>query len=82
MVHHLQDLFNRFPEDPDAVQALRREDCGFEALCSEYDSIADALQVCSLKSGLAAETETEGLTMRHLAVEEAILTKIEGYKPE
>jgi len=81
MVQHLQDLFQRFPEDPDAVQELRREDGDFEALCSEYDSIADELQVCSIKSSLEAATETESLTVRHLAVEEAILTKIEGYKP-
>ncbi len=81
MVHRIQDLIERFPEDIKAIGALIAEDREFDRLCDEFKEINNELhELAGAKTGKPA-LHAEELRMRRVAVEEEILTKIEGYKP-
>jgi len=81
MVHRIHDLIERFPEDENVVRSLIDRDIGFDALCSEYRDIVEELLEIQRVSGPVAAIEGEGLRMRRVALEEELLTRIEGYRP-
>jgi len=81
MVHRIHDLIERFPEDIESVRALIASDHDFDVICDEYQGIAIEIRAAAQESGPEANLEVKGLKMRRVALEEMILTKIEGYKP-
>ena len=66
MVERIREILNRFPENEEAVRELIRANPDFDALCQEYKDITQELR------------RLEG---RRGAVEEELLTRIEGYEP-
>lgn len=81
MVERIRDLLRRFPEDETAVKALIAVDQAFGSLCQEYDEIRKELRQERSGLGGGPEADVSGLRKRLNAVEEALLTKIEGYEP-
>jgi uncharacterized protein YdcH (DUF465 family) len=81
MVERIRDLIKRFPEDEEAIRQLIKSDAIFDSLCQEYKDIGDELGRLERRSDPGAATEVEGLKMRRRAVEEDLLTRIEGYRP-
>lgn len=81
MVERIRDLIKRFPEDEETVRQLIKSDPIFDSLCQEYKDIGDELERLERRSDPSVATEVEGLTMRRRAVEEDLLTRIEGYRP-
>jgi uncharacterized protein YdcH (DUF465 family) len=79
MIEQLRTLLERFPENEEAVRALMQEDPAFTALVDEYQQIEAELQ--HPKNASDPDDMAEGLRQRKIAVEEDLLTKIEGYKP-
>ncbi len=66
MVERIRELLNRFPENEEAVRELIRANPDFDALCQEYKDITQELRRLKGRRG---------------AVEEELLTRIEGYEP-
>jgi uncharacterized protein YdcH (DUF465 family) len=81
MVERIRDLIDRFPEDEETIRQLIRSDPTFDSLCQEYKDIGDELRRLERRSDPAAAAEAEELKMRRRAVEEELLTRIEGYRP-
>jgi uncharacterized protein YdcH (DUF465 family) len=81
MVERLRSLIERFPENEQAIKHLIENDSLFDGLCDEYRQIAQELRGLGRKAGQNTAEEAQGLKMRHEAVEEELLTKIEGCKP-
>ena len=79
MIKQLRTLLERFPENERAVRALMKEDPAFATLVDEYQQIEAELR--RLKTASDLNDMAEGLRQRKIAVEEDLLTKIEGYKP-
>jgi hypothetical protein len=75
MVHRISSILSRFPENEKAVAALIHASGELDALCQEYADAGQALD------HLTNEAVANALQKRRLAVEEEILTRIEGYKP-
>jgi hypothetical protein len=78
MAHRISNILARFPESEEAVRRLIQESCEFEALCQEYLDTNQELR-CLTKKETAIQADA--LRKRRMAVEEEILTRIEGYKP-
>jgi uncharacterized protein YdcH (DUF465 family) len=79
MVERIRDLIERFPENEETIRELIKSDPNFDSLCQEYKDIGDELRRLERKSD--AVSATEGLKMRRRAIEEELLTRIEGYRP-
>jgi hypothetical protein len=79
MVHRISNVLARFPESEGAVHKLIQENREFEALCQEYENTGQELGAFTkLKE---PDVQADALRKRLMAVEEEILTKIEGYQP-
>jgi hypothetical protein len=81
MVHRIRNILARFPENEEAVRVLIREDREFEALCQEYAKTSQELEDLAKRIGPDAAIQADALRKRRAAVEEKILTTIEGYNP-
>jgi hypothetical protein len=81
MVHRISDILSRFPENEKLVSALIRENGEFAALCEEYADTGQELAVLTSPHKPGAVALAEALEKRRVAIEEEILTRIEGYKP-
>ncbi|MDH3475853.1 MAG: hypothetical protein OEM59_19410 [Rhodospirillales bacterium] len=81
MVERIRGLIERFPENEQAIRHLIESDSLFDVLCDEYRQIAEELRGLGQKGDEYAAEEAQGLKMRREAVEEQLLTKIEGCKP-
>lgn len=81
MVQRLNDIFERFPEDVDAVRCMILEDNDFNVMCDVYRDIAEEICKLEVVGGNKAISTINGLKMRRIALEEDILSKIEGYNP-
>lgn len=81
MVERIRDLIKRFPEDEETIRQLIESDANFDSLCQEYNDIGDELRRLERTSAPDAAIEAERLKMRRRAVEEELLTRIEGYRP-
>jgi hypothetical protein len=80
MVHRITNILSRFPEDEKAVCALIHESREFEALCQEYAETGrelDRLTGPNKPNAIVGDA----LQRRRIALEEEILTRIEGYTP-
>jgi hypothetical protein len=74
MVERIRSLLARFSEDEETVRRLVAGDTRLDALCSEYRKIVGLLE--------GYETEVERLKQRKAFLEEELLARIEGYRPQ
>lgn len=81
MVDRIRNILVRFPEDENAVRDLILRNRVFDALCQEYADIGKELERLTKRQDPDAVMEADGLRQRGVAVEEALLTMMEGYKP-
>ncbi len=81
MVDRIRNLIKRFPEDEGSIRELIKRDSKFDGLCEEYREITDQLHRLERVRDPGATAAVEGLKMRRNAVEEELLTKMEGYQP-
>ncbi len=81
MVHRINKILSRFPENENAVCALIHDSAEFEALCQEYDSTGRELKHLTRPTKRDTIIVADALQTRRMALEEEILTRIEGYKP-
>jgi len=79
MVHRITNILARFPENEEAVRGLIQESREFEALCQEYIKTGQELRY--LKKLNESAIHADAVRRLRIAVEEEILTRIEGYKP-
>ncbi len=79
MVHRISNILARFPENEGSVRKLIQESREFEALCQEYMNTSQELGYFTKRREPAIQADA--LQKRRIAVEEEILTRIEGYKP-
>jgi hypothetical protein len=79
MVHRISNILARFPENEESVRKLIQESREFAALCQEYLNTSQELAYFTKQKEPAIQTDA--LQKRRMAIEEEILTRIEGYKP-
>jgi len=81
MVQSLHNLIERLPGDVEAIRSTILEDHDLGVMCQEYRAIEEELRKLEIVGGAQSMSEANGLKMRCIALEEDILSKIEGYKP-
>jgi uncharacterized protein YdcH (DUF465 family) len=81
MIHRISNIIGRFPEDENAIRELMRSDPKFDALCEEYASISKELEQLTQMKGQDVTAKTTALRKQLVAIEEEVLTVIEGYRP-
>ncbi|TJW02483.1 MAG: hypothetical protein E5W82_33970 [Mesorhizobium sp.] len=76
----IRDILARFPENESAVRQLIQDSQVFDALCQQYADTDRELRIARTENG---ETSPEARILhdRRGAIEEEILTMIEGYAP-
>jgi hypothetical protein len=74
MVERIRSLLASFPEDEETVRRLIATDARFDALCQEYGKVVDLLR--------RYQFEVERLKERKAFLEEELLARIEGYRPQ
>jgi hypothetical protein len=74
MVERIRWLLAGFPEDEEAVRQLVAADARLDALCHEYRKMIGLIE--------AYETETKRLRGRRAFLEEELLARIEGHRPQ
>ncbi|KAB2912419.1 MAG: hypothetical protein F9K29_19325 [Hyphomicrobiaceae bacterium] len=74
MVERIQSMLARFSEDEETVRRLVATDTSFDALCHEYRKVMDLLE--------EYEGHIERLRERKAFLEEELLTRIEGHRPQ
>jgi uncharacterized protein YdcH (DUF465 family) len=94
VVERIRSLLTRFPEDEATVRRLVATDAGFDALCHEYREVIELLdrfeaeveRLTALEAEVqrltAREAEVQRLRQRQAWLEEELLTRIEGYRPQ
>ncbi len=83
MVERIRPLIDRYPEYDQVVLDLLERNGLFVTLCQEYSELNDQLTRLEKGDGkyLHLQSETKGLRNWRQAVEEEILTLIEGCCP-
>ena len=81
MVYRINKILSRFPENEQAVGALIHDSGEFELLCQEYANTGRELERLSRPTQRDAVVVADTLNKRRVALEEEILTRIEGYAP-
>jgi uncharacterized protein YdcH (DUF465 family) len=79
MIDRIRGIISRFAENENAIRELMQTDPVFDALCEEYATVSKALEELTRMKGQGLNTTA--LRERHAAVEEELLTVIEGYRP-
>ena len=79
-VECIRPLLARFSEDEEVVRRLVGTDGTFDALCHQYRRVTDLLKVYQARADEKAEIEW--LEKRRAALEEELLTRIEGHQPQ
>ena len=74
MVERIRSLLGRFPENEETVRRLVAADPGFDALCEEYGSVMELIQDHG--------AHLKRLRARLAFLEEKLLTRIEGHRPQ
>ncbi|MGA7325540.1 MAG: hypothetical protein WBX25_13885 [Rhodomicrobium sp.] len=78
MVERIRSLLGRFSENEETVRRLVAADPGFDALCEEYRSVAELIE--GEEEG--DEAHLKRLRARLAFLEEKLLTRIEGHRPQ
>lgn len=81
MIQRVRSIIARFPENEEAVRQLIQENRDFDALCQEYANIGNELEDLAKLEGPEVAVQADGLRKRRMAIEEELLTAIEGYRP-
>ncbi len=81
MVHRISNIVARLAENEEAVSKLLQENGEFQALCDEYARIGQELENVNRLDRPGAAAEADTLRNRRSAIDEAIVTRIEGYNP-
>lgn len=80
-LERVRSIIARFAENEDAVRDLMQTDPRFDALCEEYAKLGDKIdELIRLKRSRAMVQASE-LQKRRMALEEELLTTMEGYQP-
>jgi hypothetical protein len=74
MVARIRSLLARFSEDEENVRRLAATEASFDALCHEYSKVIDLLK--------SYEVNAKRLRARKAFLEEELLARIEGYRPQ
>jgi hypothetical protein len=74
MVERIRSLLGRFSENEEIVRRLVAADPSFDALCEAYGSIVALIE--------DHESHLKRLRARAAFLEERLLTRIEGYRPQ
>jgi hypothetical protein len=80
VVERIRPLLARFSEDEETVRRLVEADESFDALCHQYRHVIDLLE--GYEAEVGHEAEVEQIEQRRAALEEQLLTRIEGYQPQ
>jgi len=74
MVERVRSLLARYSENEEAVRELAATDAGFDALCTEYQKVVEMLD--------GFEAQIKELRQHRAWLEEELLTRIEGHRPQ
>jgi len=74
MVERVRSLLARYSEDEEAVRELVATDVSFDALCTEYQKVVEMLD--------GFEVQIKELRQHRAWLEEELLTRIEGHRPQ
>ena len=74
MVERIRSMSARFWQDEEAVRQLVARDASFDALCSDYRKVIKLLD--------GYEAQIKQLRQLRSWLEEELLTRAEGYKPQ
>ncbi|MDJ1159910.1 hypothetical protein QNA08_16960 [Chelatococcus sp. SYSU_G07232] len=81
MVDRIRSILARFPENEEAVRRLIDEIPAFDALCDEYRDASREIEELAKLTTAEAAARADALRRRRQAIEEEILTAIEGHEP-
>ena len=81
MVYRIRTLLERFSEDEAAVRMIIQRDRYFDTLCQEYAEIGREIDAVGEVTDPERASLADALRKRRIAIEEELLTKIEGYMP-
>lgn len=81
MVNRIRNILARFPENEIAVRYMIRESEAFDSLCQAYMDTDWELDKLARAKGSESIDRVHMLLDRRTALEEEILTAIEGYTP-
>jgi hypothetical protein len=81
MIDRIRSIIARFPENEEAVYELIRKNRDFDTLCQEYASIGKELEDLAKRKSAEVAVQADGLRKPRMAIEEELLTVIEGYRP-
>lgn len=82
MVERIRELLNRFPEDEALVRQLIEGNPNFNTLCESYRFLSTELRQLEGVKGPKAQANAKILRNSRNVVEEELLAKIEGYRPD
>ncbi len=74
MVKRIRSMLPRFWEDEEMLRQLMTADASFDALCSDYRKVLKLLD--------GYEAEVKQLRQLRLWLEEELLTRAEGHRPQ
>jgi len=81
MTDPMQKMVEQFPDKTDVIRQLRDANSDFENLCQEYAIVSDRLDALTEAKGSDEPARVRALRERRIALEEEILTRIEGHNP-
>lgn len=81
MAEAILKFVERFPENQDAIHELRQTNPAFDVLCEEYNVVGSKLEKLMQTKDSDASTRMNSLRARRVAIEEELITVIEGYRP-
>jgi len=74
-------IVDSFPANEDVIRLLQETDPRFATLCEEYVAVNNRLDALAHTKGAEASARASALRQRSTAIEEELLTAIEGYCP-
>lgn len=81
MIDPMRSFVERFPEARVVISELRDTSSAFDSLCEEYVIINEKLDALAQLAGSDEPARARALRQRRIAIEEELLTLIEGYQP-
>jgi uncharacterized protein YdcH (DUF465 family) len=81
MTDPMREIIRQFPDKRELILQLRESSPKFDALCLEYAIVNEKLTALAQTSALEVTASASALSKRRTAIEEELLTAIEGYSP-
>ena len=82
MADPVSKVIKRFPESEQTIRLLQETNSKFGNLCQEYATINDKLNALRRMNDLVVTAYESTLRQQCVAIEEELLTVIEGYRPD